>query len=299
MPNLTRFFVDRTEEIEHLNGALLSESPEKDSFILVYGRAGMGKTQLLAKYLRECNYKSIRIAHVDLEDVFTKGYLGLIEAILEGLGNNGFEPLDETFNEILLQSQIEGSKAFAERLPAPAVGPGQGFVFNEPVMAQQQTFIHGNVTYTNSKIENIYNINLVETEQVAEFIQSKITRTFRDCLQAITKDQLLVILLDHWEMTSELIQAWLEAHLLKWTKELNLRRAIVVIARQDLPDDLQDQVGVLPLPILPFRREVALEFWKKNGLTEEAFNAISAEVYSIPGVLALEVGKQRFKQERG
>src|SRR3989304_1427279 len=105
MPGVTRFFVNRTSEIGQLNLALNSEGPQRDSFILVYGQPGIGKTQLLAKYLRDCNYDNIRIAYVDLQDLITKGYLGLIETIVEGLGNNGFEELDETVDDILIRSQ--------------------------------------------------------------------------------------------------------------------------------------------------------------------------------------------------
>lgn len=299
MPTPTRFFVDRQDEIDQLNFALHSESLEKDSFLLLYGQPGIGKTQLLAKYLRECNYKSIRIAHVDLEELITKGYLGLIEAIVEGLGNNGFESLDETFDEILIRSPLEKSTAFTEQMSVPASGQGQGYVFHQPVTAQQQTFIHGDVTYQNPKIENIYNIHLAEPEQVTELMQSRITRTFRNCLQAIAREQLLVMMFDHWEKTSDPIKLWLNAHLLRWASELLLRRAIVVVAREELPLALDNQVGILPLPIPPFNREAALEFWKKNGLPEDAFNNIAAEIYSIPGILSLEVGKQRLKQEKG
>jgi Cdc6-like AAA superfamily ATPase len=299
MPALTRLFVDRTDEIDQLNAALNSESPEKDSCILVYGQTGIGKTQLLAKYLRECNYKSIRIAHVDLEEFITKGYLGLIEAIVEGLGSNGFERLDETYDEILIRPPIERSMAFTEEMPARAAAPAQGFVFHQAVTAQQQTFIHGDVTYHNPKIENIYNIHLAEPEKVAELIQNRITRIFRNCLQTISREQLVVILLDHWETTSDPIKSWLDDHLLKWIAELTLRKAIVVVAREVLPRELEDQVGVLPIAIPPFNREIALEFWKKNGLAEEGFNTIASEIYSIPGIFSLEVGKQRLKQAKG
>ena len=298
MPALTRFFVDRTDEIEQLDAALKSESPEKDSFVLIHGRPGIGKSQLLAKYLRECNHQGIRIAHVDLEELTTKGYLGLIEAIVEGLGNNGFESLDETYDEILIRSPIEQGIAFAQQMPVQAAGQTQGFVFNQPVTAHQQTFVHGDVTYHNPKIENIYNIHFAEPETVTDLIQSRITRTFRSCLQTIAREQLVVILLDHWETTSDLIKSWLDDHLLKWTAELTLRKAIVAVARKELPPELEDQVGILPMAILPFSREVALEFWKKNGLEEELFASIASEIYSIPGILSLEVGSQRLKQAK-
>src|SRR6266508_5313692 len=79
---VTKYFVNRVNEIEQLNTVLNSEGAEKDSFVLVHGQRGIGKTQLLAKYLRDCNFKEIRVSHVDLEDLITKGYLGLIESIV-------------------------------------------------------------------------------------------------------------------------------------------------------------------------------------------------------------------------
>jgi len=303
MPSVTRFFVNRTSEIGQLNLALNSEGPEKDSFILVYGQPGIGKTQLLAKYLRECNFRNVRIAYINLEDLITKGYLGLIEVIVEGLGNDGFEDLDETFEEILIRSQIEKSEAFAEhtqeQVPTRASGQGQGYIFNQAVTAQQQTFIHGNVTYNNPKIENIYNIHLAEPEQVAELIQNRITRAFRSCLQKIAREQFVVILLDQWEKAGDPLKIWLNNHLLRWAAELTLKKALVVLSREVLPLELENQVGILPIAIPPFSREVALEFWEKNGLAEEGFNSIDAEIYSIPGILSLVVGSQRLKQGKG
>jgi hypothetical protein len=302
MPTVTRHFVNRTEELERLNIALNYEGPEKDSLVLVYGQTGIGKTQLLAKYLRECNYKGIRIAHVDLVDLVTKGYLGLIEGIMEGLGNDGFEDLDETFDEILIQSQIEKSKAFVEyaqkQLPVHALGQPQGLTFFGPVTAQTQTFVSGNVTYNNPKIENIYHIHLAEPEQVAALIQNRITRVFRSCLQNIANEQLVVVLLDHWEKASKLLETWLDAYLLRWASELTLQKALVVLSRETIPSELEDQMGILPLAVSPLSREAALEFWKKNGLAEEEFNTIGIESYSIPSILRLEVGKRSFRQPK-
>jgi hypothetical protein len=302
MPTVTRYFVNRTEEIRRLNTALNYEGPEKDSLVLVYGQTGIGKTQLLAKYLRDSNYKGIRITHVDLEDLVTKGYLGLIEAIIEGLGNDGFEELDETFDDILIQSQIEKSKAFVEyaqrQLPAHSFGQAQGLTFLGPVTAQSQTFVSGNVTYNNPKIENIYHIHLAEPEQVAALIQNRITRVFRSCLQNIAREQLVVVLLDHWEKASKLLETWLDAHLLRWASELTLQKALIVLSRETISRELEDQMGILPLEVSPFNREAALEFWMKNGLPEEEFNTIGSEIYSIPSVLRLEVGKRSFGQPK-
>jgi Cdc6-like AAA superfamily ATPase len=300
MPTITRYFVNRTGAINQLNTALHSEGSEKDSCVLVYGQTGIGKTQLLAKYMRDCKYNEIRTSHVDLEDVVTKGYLGLIEAIMEGLGNEGFEDLDATFDEILLKFQLElGRIPLGSAVGVPATAaPVQagGMVFQGPVTAQNQTFVSGDVTYHNAKIENIYHFHLAESEQMEALIRGKVTRAFRSCLQSIARQQLVVILLDHWDKTSDPLRQWLKDHLLNWATDLTLKKALVVVSRESLPLELEQQLGLLPLAVPPFRREDALEFWLKNGLPEQEFLDIGEEIYSIPAILALEVGKRRFRQ---
>lgn len=300
MPAVTRFFVNRSREIEQLNAALQSGGSDKDSCVQVYGQRGIGKTQLLAKYMRECNYREIRTSHTDLEDLITKGYLGLIESIVEGLGDEGFEDLDKTFDDIIIRSQIERSRIPVDNaagiLAAIPVMQGPAFTFQGAVTGQNQTFITGDVTYHNAKIENIYHFHLAEPEQVAALIQSRITRSFRSCLQNIAREDLVVILLDHWDKASDPLQRWLDAHLLTWATDFTLKKALVVVARETLPSQLESQLGILPLAVPPFNRDVALEFWKKNGLAEEEFNSIGAEIYSIPFLLTLEVGRRRFGQ---
>ena len=300
MRTVTAYFVDRVGEIDQLNAALNSEGSTRDSFVVLHGQRGIGKTQLLAKYLRDCNGKEIRVSHVDLEDLITKGYLGLIEAIIEDLGNDGFEALDELFDNILIKSQIEQGRAVLEgaavAFPGQGLGQAQSFTFNAPVTGQAQTFVTGDVTYHNAKIENIYHIHLAEPEQVADLIQNRITRAFRSCLQNISREQLVVILLDQWDKAGDLLQKWLNDHLISWATELTLKKALIVMSSESLPPEVEHQLGILPLAISPFTREFALEFWRKNGLPEEAFHGIGMEVYSIPGILALEVGKHRLKQ---
>jgi hypothetical protein len=61
---------------------------------------------------------------------------------------------------------------------------------------------------------------------------------------------------------------------------------------------MEDMQGILPLAIPPFSREIALEFWKKNGLPEEEFSAIGSQIFSIPSVLQVEVGKRRFNRPK-
>jgi hypothetical protein len=66
----------------------------------------------------------------------------------------------------------------------------------------------------------------------------------------------------------------------------------------NFPEKFEDKQGILPLVIPPFSREIALEFWIKNGLPEEEFNRIGGEVYSIPSILKLEVGKRGFNRSK-
>jgi hypothetical protein len=300
MPAVHRYFVDRLLEVEQLNASLHAEGPEKDSCIMVYGQQGIGKTQLLAKYLLDCNGLEVRVSHVDLSALVTKGYLGLIEALIEGLGSDGFEKLDETFDTILLKSRVERSQAILENaaaaLPVTGSEGGQGITFVGPVMGQNQIFVNGNVSYRDNKIDNIFQIHLFEPEEMEELIQRRITRSFRECLQKITREQPVIILLDHWDNTNDLLRKWLEEHLLNWATDRTLRKVLVVLAFEALPQQFESRLGFMPMILSPFSREVALEFWCKNGLAESDFETIGPEIYSIPAILALEVGKQRFRQ---
>jgi Cdc6-like AAA superfamily ATPase len=304
MPPLTRFFVNRTSEIDKLNAALHSKGAEKDSFVLIYGQQGIGKTQLLARYLRECNDRNVRIAYVDLESMVTKGYLGLIDAIVEGLGSDGFEELDKTYDDILFRFDFEQSQSLAaqaqDQLRAGervASGSSPGMVFDGPLNADEMIFINGQVDFKDTRINYIFNFDQAEPAQVAELHQRRITRVFADCLRKMTTEQLVIILLDHWDKAGDPIQTWLNDSLLEWATDLILKRALIVVSRDALPPKFEDQMGVVPLAIPPFSREIALEFWKRHGLAEEEFPAIGAEIYGMPGILSLEVGKWRVKKK--
>ena len=303
MPAVTRYFVNRTNEVDRLNSALNAEGPEKDSFVVVHGPQGIGKTQLLAKYLRLCNYENIRIAYVDLNN---KDYLGLISEIVEGLGKLGFEDLEKAFDVILSRSQTELGQATAERAQElvragrsiPTVEQIARINFEGPVTGRDQFFINGTVTINDPKIENIFNIHLQDSERAQERDQERITLAFQSCLSAIATDRPIALLIDHWEGATDSLKIWLNAHLLKWAAQFQLKRALIVLSQAILPEEFEDKAGILPLAIPPFTREAALEFWEKNELPMEEFDVIAAEIYSIPSILALEVGKRRLRQAR-
>lgn len=296
---VTKFFVNRLTEIERLNSALHSDGPEKDFLVLLYGQHGIGKTELLAKYLNlVSNLDNLRIAYVDLRN---RDYLGLISEIVEGLGKTGFEELERTYDAILAQFQVE--QTTIERLQqqlgisqsTQQIGETAGVSFNGPVTAgRDQFFINGAVTIQDPKIENIFNINLREPKNVEELNQSRITLAFQSCLSEIAKTQPIMLLLDHWDSATDPLKIWLNDHLLKWLSQYKLRKTLIVLSQVCLPQEFEDRLGIVPLVIPPFNRDVALEFWKKNGLVEEEFNTIGVETYSIPGVLKLEVGKRGF-----
>jgi len=301
MLTVRRDFVNRTSEIQKLQSILIAEGIDKDSFILLHGRQGLGKTQLLARYLRLCNSDNICIAYVDLPN---KDYLGLIDEIEEGLGKKGFEPLDIVYDDILSQFKIEDRPVDAKGIqaqmqPAPsgeASGQAPGIVFNQPVSGENQFFVSGNLVFNNPKITQIFNLQLNESEWVQGFNQKKITNAFHDCLHGIAQERPYVILLDHWEGATDPLKNWLKAHLFEWAAELYLRKALVVLAREDMPEEYKNQMGILELAVQPFDRQAALEFWLKNGLKVEIFNTLGIDIYSIPGILAIEIDKQHLIQ---
>jgi hypothetical protein len=303
MLTLTRHFVNRTQEFDRLKSALNSEGPEKDLMALVYGQPGIGKTQLLAKYLLFGRHTDIRTAYVDLQD---RDYLGVISEIIEGLGKSGFDEMETTYDAIRDRSKVGVDRSTIENLQEKlqtnqSISSSEqtvGLSFMGNVTGRDQYFVNGPMTITEPKIENIFNINLNEPERVKELNQERITLAFQGCLSTIAREQPIVILLDHWGNANDPLRNWLNAHLLKWASQFILKKALVVLTRESLPDELVDQTGILPLAMPPFSREVALEFWKKNDLPVEDFDAVSEEIYSMPRILALEVGKQRLKRAK-
>lgn len=296
MPTVRKDFVNRTDEITQLDLVLTMQGLEKDSLVLLHGMSGIGKTQLLARYLRLCNYNNIRIAYVDLSE---RGYLGLIDEVIEGLGGEGFEDLDKVYDEVLSRFQIKQAEMAATATSVPLVHPGAGMVFNQPVSGEQQIFVNGNANFNNPKITQIFNFQLAEPLKVQDQNQKKITQTFCDCLRTIARTQSIVLLLDHWDEASDPLKFWLEDHLIEWTTHFTLKKALVVVARENMPADMQNQMGILSLALLPFKREIALELWMKNGLAEETFDTLGPEIYGVPNLLALKIACERRKQGIG
>ncbi len=302
MLTLTKHFVNRTQEFDRLKSALNAEGSEKDLMALVYGQPGIGKTQFLAKYLFFGRQADIRTAYVDLQG---RDYLGVISEIIEGLGKTGFDEMEAAYDAIRERSRVGVERAtiqnLQEQIQASHNVPSDqkaAISFMGTVTGRDQYFMNGPVTISEPKIENIFNINLNEPERVVELNQEKITLAFQSCLRSIAREQPIVILLDHWENTDDPLKSWLNDHLLKWASQFILKKALVVLTRESLPDEFVDQTGILPLAMPPFNREVALEFWKKNDLPAEDFDAVPAEIYSVPRILALEVGKQRLKRAK-
>ena len=287
-------FVDRIVEIEKLHAALHAEGFEKDSLVLMHGQSGIGKTQLLARFLRICRSNNINITYIDLPG---NEYLSVIDKIEEDLGPRGFEGLEQTYTDVILRAQVIRSQAALDNLAQTnspvAKSTNTGFTFNEAVTAETQTFINNNVTYKNPQITNIYNIELGEPQQVKKLSERKITQSFYECLRTITQEHTIAILLDHWEDANEPLKIWLQDHLLTWASELSLKKALVVLCRESLPQELENQTGILALGLPEFPREVALEYWLKNGLPAAAFEELTSEIYSIPRILALEVDRRK------
>ena len=302
MLTTTRFFVNRIEEIDQLNLLLGSEAPEKDFLVLMYGQHGIGKTEVLVKYLTLVSQRdNLRIAYVDLRN---RDYMGLIEEMVEGLGKTGFEDLYKTLDAIFSQLQVDqlALERLREQLHLggpPSLTEGSGITFNEGASAgRDMYFVNGPANFVDSRFEYIINIDSREPEKVEEFHQNRITLAFQSCLMSITQTQPVVLLLDHWDDANDYLKIWLNDHLLKWASQWKLKKALLVLCQIALPESMEDMQGILPLAIPPFSREIALEFWKKNGLPEEEFSAIGSQIFSIPSVLQVEVGKRRFNRPK-
>ena len=301
MPLVCRDFTNRDDELKKFRELFTAESFDRDSVVLLYGQEGIGKTQLLARYLRECNFNSISIAYVDLAGL---DYLGLIDRIINGLGKSGFEhfdaELDRVLDRLLGQSKLLADKAqthVQSEQAARMVETAKGVVFNQSVSAEYQLFVGGNANFNDAKITQIFNFQLDEPINVQDQNRKDITQAFYDCLRAIAKERPFVILLDHWEKVNDDLKGWFEQHFVIQPAELVLNKAQVILAHEDFPTIYANKMGIKTLPVPPFDREAALKFWMKCGLPADAFDTLTPERYGIPAFLMMEVDKYQLRHK--
>jgi hypothetical protein len=301
MPTICNDFVDRLSEIEKLRSTQSYEGFDKNSFVVVFGQKGLGKTQLLARYLRECNNENVSIAYVDLPN---KDYLGLIDEIIEGIGGEGFETIDEVIDDLIRRFQVETAEnTLRNSLEIPgrdiqAQNLASAITFNQPVQAENQIFISGPTTFNNPKFTIINTLQLTDTTSVRDAFEKRITLEFHDCLRTKSKECPITILLDHWEGANDPLKIWLGEHLIRWSTEFKLKRGLVIIAQESVDEKYKNQIGILPLELKPFDRKTALDCWLKNGLAEESFTSVGIEIYSTPKILATEIDKQRILKDK-
>jgi hypothetical protein len=301
MLTLRRDFIDRVDQIQHLCEELHAEGAAKDPLVLAYGPAGIGKTQLFAKFLIDCNQHDIRVAYVDLTD---KGYLGFIDDVEMGLGSDGFEELEQVLEDVMMRSPIEQGRLIAKRFdhewePVPDAREPAALSINAPINADHLNFAGRDVVYNNARISNVFNIIVGDPIEAQRLIEKKITQAFRTCLRQIARGQIIAILLDHWEEAQDPLRNWITEHLIGPATQFAMKKALVVLCRDDLPQEMEEQTGILPLPIPFFTREVALQYWVSHGLPQEKFDDLGPEVYSLPRLLAIEVDRQRLLRKAG
>lgn len=301
MLTLRRDFIDREEEIRNLQEKLHEEGGSKDSLVLVHGQTGIGKTQLFAKFLRLCNENEIRVAYADLS---AQDYLGLIDDIEMGLGPDGFEELEQVYEDVVIRAQVEKGRLMVDRLEqewqsAPDTRQAGALHINAPVNADHVAFAGRDVVYKNAKISNVYNIMVGDTEDAQRLNKKKITQAFRSCIREISRQQTIAILLDHWEEAQDPLRDWIREHLVEPATQFAMKKALIVLCRDELTEDMDNQTGIFPLALPLFSREVALNYWCSRGLSPEDFSSLGLEIYSLPRLLSLEVERQKLLKRSG
>ena len=236
-------FVNRGSELE-----LLRKEAWEDNYrlLLIEGRLGIGKTNLLREFHHTSHKKQIQSVYIDLakRPVGIPGYFYITETIIQQLEASGLDVEDlakslaETidglsrYEHISEQIDLDGIKQdIQEKISTPPGSQGKAAKFE----FQADTKISHSQLAGN--IYNIHKILLYEPKKIQENFQGRLTRDLKNCLKTFTAQHQTVFTLDHWKSGNDETQTWvMDNSLFPWVINQVFDMSYLVVSCDPLPD---------------------------------------------------------------
>ncbi len=281
-------FVGRTEQIRVFQENFLGDIPTYMVFSIT-GEGGVGKSTLLKRFGQIAQADEIN-ANVVICDDRQAAPVEVMGYVAEQLAKRGLEhrPLVERYKKYReMRQQIESDPnaprsvldavghsvtnlALAGLRTVPGIGPLAGMVDSKAA---------GNVVadlmqYTASRWTNKDEVLLVrEPEKV-------LTPLFVELLDQATQDQRLVIMLDVFERTGQLLSPWLLALFNSEYGELSAWLTFVLSGRDVLEQHWTEQAGnICHMRLEPFTVEETRVYLSNQGIVAETLRPANFQRY--------------------
>ena len=251
------YFVDRDDELKSLHRAINGVDIRA---MWIVGEFGIGKTKILNELKADLQKQQVRVVHIDLSKKHRNlGYMFVITETRNDLGRSGFEPVSDAIWELNPTDNVpqpSGTPAQLEQLRnilsnVNEAKPGRIEFHQDADIKQSQ--LAGNA------ILNWNNYYGHQRDQ--DWITDEISLIFRDCLFAVSQQERLIFIIDHWEKATGDLQSWFEQYLLAWCLDQDEFNAVIFLGCEHLPDWYEEREDVQLLPIGNLPEEAVHQYW--------------------------------------
>ncbi|WP_454061081.1 ATP-binding protein [Candidatus Nitrospira salsa] len=275
-------FVDRDEELSRFCG-MLDETDKP--IMVVWGKAGIGKTSLLARMIHECATRKLRKSEIVWKDHNPPDYMSVMRKIRDDVGVeyfNDFTDLIKYYTEEGYQPKLQinlnigasQSVARGATIKDSNVGDVAGVIFKDSMFVVPRS-----------------DLSVSEPER-----REKLTNRFIECLTQVVNQEPLVVFMDAVEKMSLDTEKWIWEELLERIMQADISNIkFVLCGRKPPPDDRDwrlfvESAGLKPLcpgDIVKYlrNRNIVLDV---RGLEAVAFTILNSSK-GIPIEVAREV----------
>ena len=262
-----QWFVNRNAELVVFQSMLAGSTPQR---VLVFsGPGGVGKTSLLRRLHDQCRSDGVPACFVNFSDRRAWDYLAIVREVRDQLGPVGFNPLTEAINASTQGSQEQDINTAISSHPDVAGQVEAGDVSGQVIIRDNSFFIRA------------------DSEGARRQIEARITGAFFTCLEALQREQEIVLLFDSYEQVTAEADRWLLSFLLARVLDDRLPRVIIVIAGRQVPVFPAEARGMVAERSLgPLSEQDVRDYMRKRAAEGLDVSAVYAASAGNPGMLA-------------
>ena len=246
-------FVDRVEEMGTFREMVEGRG---EPILIVHGKAGMGKSSLLAKMLHECSLAKICKSEIVWTPTRNHDYLGIMRKIRDDFGANVFQSFTDLVNYFTVPQ-------YNLKINVTSSGPinvGQNMTVKQSEIGDMAGIIIK---------DNFFEMPRADMAVPDQERMTRLTDKFIENLASVTQEKRFFVFFDVVEKMSAETENWVWNELLMSVQDGRLQNVCFILSGRNEPDLSREWTGVIKkIPLNPVPRKDIVVYLKKRGVVE-------------------------------